>query len=157
MFSRNRTKLEIPVAVAYPCMTEKGCPEAELKPGTPGFCPAWQSGSLLTETNIVTGEEAPVRGCFYRTIPRLMIHVIQASNRPAAEIGAMRSEVVEGVRNQVEQSMNGDNLLEILQHIGVTEMQRSLGYSKEPAIEDNSENQEESKDATGFTFNITGH
>lgn len=49
------------------------------------------------ETNIRTGEERFITGCFYQVIPRLMVEVIKASNRPAAAIESTRNEIAEGL------------------------------------------------------------
>ncbi len=57
-------------------------------------CPCWVDAvEGMTETNIVTGEERLITGCFYQVIPQLMVHVVKASNRPAAEMSAMRAAI----------------------------------------------------------------
>lgn len=48
------------------------------------------------ETNVATGEERPISGCFYQVMPRLMVEVIKASNRPAAAIESTRNEIATG-------------------------------------------------------------
>lgn len=48
------------------------------------------------ETNIVSGEERFIVGCFYQVIPRLMVELVKASNRPAAAIESTRNEIVKG-------------------------------------------------------------
>jgi hypothetical protein len=55
----------------------------------------------LIETNLQTGEERLLTGCFYEIIPKLMVHVIRASNRPAAAMESFRNEVVTGLGNIV--------------------------------------------------------
>lgn len=57
-------------------------------------CPCWVGPEAgLLETNIATGEERMVTGCFYAVLPRLLIHVIRASNRPAAAMESLRNGV----------------------------------------------------------------
>ncbi len=85
---------------AFPCQTKQGCPTAALKPGTTGFCPAWQETSI-TEENLATGQSRFMRGCYFDVQLRAMEYVIKASNRPAAEIGAIRAEVAKSVENAV--------------------------------------------------------
>ncbi len=85
---------------AFPCQTKQGCPEARLKPGAKGFCPAWQETSI-TEENVATGESRFMRGCYFEVQLRAMEHVIHASNRPAAELGAMRGEMAKAVEKAV--------------------------------------------------------
>jgi hypothetical protein len=61
-------------------------------------CPCWigpQAGFM--ETNVVTKEERFVTGCFYQVIPKLMVEVIKASNRPAAAVEGIRNEMVRGM------------------------------------------------------------
>ncbi len=67
------------------------CPESNEEKG----CPAWTE---LIEMNIETGQERVTKECLFQMMPRLMVEVIKASNRPAAELSAMRREVV----NQVQ-------------------------------------------------------
>lgn len=72
------------------------CPQK----GTGRGCPAWvgpESGTIILETNTATGEERPVSGCFYQVMPRLMVEVIKASNRPAAAIESTRNEIASGL------------------------------------------------------------
>lgn len=62
----------------------------------PNGCPCWigpQAGFL--ETNVATGEERFIVGCFYQVIPKLMVEVIKASNRPAAAVESIRNEMFE--------------------------------------------------------------
>jgi hypothetical protein len=56
-----------------------------------------ETGTIVLETNAATGEERAVRGCFYQVMPRLMVEVIKASNRPAAAIESTRNEIVIGL------------------------------------------------------------
>ncbi len=63
-------------------------------------CPAWISPETgIVEANSSTGEVRVMEGCFYQIIPKLMAHVIQASNRPAA--------AVESIRNQLHEDLTG--------------------------------------------------
>lgn len=74
--------------------TCKRCPNRYSKVG----CPCWiteKHGFL--ETNVQTGEQRVVTGCFYEVIPKLMMHVVQASNRPAAAVESTRNELVRGL------------------------------------------------------------
>lgn len=65
-------------------------------PGNSGLngCPCWTE---IVETNLQTGEERINKDCLFRMMPHMLVEVIKASNRPAAEIGRMREEVVKGV------------------------------------------------------------
>jgi hypothetical protein len=66
------------------------CPHRTAAAG----CPCWigeQAGFL--ETNVVTGEQRFITGCFYQVIPKLMVELIKASNRPAAAIESTRNEM----------------------------------------------------------------
>jgi len=67
----------------------KRCPRTNTDIG----CPAWTE---LLETNIATQEERITKDCLFILLPRLMVEVIKVSNRPAAEISAMRCEVGKG-------------------------------------------------------------
>lgn len=61
-------------------------------------CPAWISEQAgFMETNISTGEERFIVGCFFQVIPKLMVEVIKASNRPAAAVESMRNETTLGL------------------------------------------------------------
>lgn len=63
-------------------------------------CPSWvgpETGTVIMETNIATGEERPIRGCYYQVMPKLMVEVIKASNRPAAAIESTRNEIAVGL------------------------------------------------------------
>lgn len=66
-------------------------------------CPCWigpQAG--FVETNVVTGEERFITGCFFQVIPRLMVEVIKASNRPAAAVESTRNEIARGFERVVQ-------------------------------------------------------
>lgn len=60
----------------------------------PDGCPCWTG---LIETNVQTGEQRINENCLFRLLPGMLVEVIKASNRPAAEIGAMREGVIESV------------------------------------------------------------
>ena len=66
----------------------KECPESEKG------CPCWTE---LVETNIQTGEERITKDCLLKLMPRLMIEVIKASNRPAAAIESTRNSLLESL------------------------------------------------------------
>jgi len=66
----------------------KECPESEKG------CPCWTE---LLETNIQTGEERITKDCLFRLMPRLIVEVIKASNRPAAAIESTRNALVENL------------------------------------------------------------
>ena len=63
----------------------KECPESEKG------CPCWTE---LLETNIQTGEERITKDCLFKLMPRLMVEVIKASNRPAAAIESTRNALI---------------------------------------------------------------
>ncbi len=56
-------------------------------------CPCWVKG--VVETNIQTGEVRSSEGCFYQMFPKWIVHVLQASNRPAAALESLRNEMVQ--------------------------------------------------------------
>lgn len=58
-------------------------------------CPAWLE---LLERND-KGEERITKDCSFKLMPRMMIEVIKASNRPAAAIESTRNEIVRGFQN----------------------------------------------------------
>ena len=51
--------------------------------------------------NNQTGDLQPRSDCMFNLMPVLMVEVIKASNRPAAEISAMRNDIVEKVKEAV--------------------------------------------------------
>lgn len=55
-------------------------------------CPCWVKG--VVETNPVTGEVRATEGCFYQLMPQWIVHVIQAANRPAAQLCQIRDQVL---------------------------------------------------------------
>lgn len=66
-------------------MNCKKCPESNDSNG----CPCWTE---IIMTN-AEGDVKSVKNCLFQQLPMLMVEVIKASNRPAAEIGAMRGEM----------------------------------------------------------------
>ena len=66
----------------------KDCPESEKG------CPAWTE---IVETNIQSGEERITKDCLLKLMPRLMIEVIKASNRPAAAIESTRNSLIDSL------------------------------------------------------------
>ena len=64
------------------------CPESNGEKG----CPCWTE---LIETNTQTGQERMTKNCLFQLMPRLLVEVVKASNRPAAEMSAMRGEVID--------------------------------------------------------------
>lgn len=73
----------------------KACPESNGALG----CPAWCE---VVETEVSSGNERITKECLFQMLPKMLVEVIKASNRPAAEIGAMR----EGFLTVVEAGMN---------------------------------------------------
>jgi hypothetical protein len=64
-------------------------------------CPHWiEPENGFIETNIRTGEERVVQGCFFQVIPKLMAHVVSAANRPAAAMESFRNEMVKRIDQQ---------------------------------------------------------
>ena len=75
------------------------CPNRYEKRG----CPCWITEKHgFMETNIETKEERLVTGCFYEVMPKLMIHVIAAANRPAAAFESLRNEMLLGFQGVAE-------------------------------------------------------
>ena len=63
----------------------------------PEGCPCWIDKTAgFMKTNIQTGEEDFITGCFYQVVPFLMIEVVKASNRPAAVMESVRNEIANG-------------------------------------------------------------
>lgn len=80
---------------------------------TPETCPTWISEQAgFMETNVQTGEERFITGCFYQVIPRLMVEVIKASNRPAAAVESTRNVIAEGFTRLTRHMANLPALVE---------------------------------------------
>jgi len=71
------------------------CPESNDEKG----CPCWTE---LIETNAETGQERITKNCLFQLMPNLLVEVIKASNRPAAEISAMRVEAISNMQHLVQ-------------------------------------------------------
>lgn len=67
-------------------------------PQDTAICPAWAE---LVETHVRTGDERITKDCMFRLLPRMIVEVIKASNRPAAEVGQLRQEIFRGLTNAV--------------------------------------------------------
>ena len=63
----------------------KKCPQSNGENG----CPMWWEFSA---TNVESNQPVLKKMCGYQALPTFLTEVIVASNRPAAEIGAMRCE-----------------------------------------------------------------
>jgi hypothetical protein len=68
------------------------CPQSNTGDG----CPNWLE---FMQTNIHTGEDRLTKMCGYQAMPMFMTEVIRASNRPAAEIGALRGDMIQALAN----------------------------------------------------------
>lgn len=68
------------------------CPKSNDESG----CPAWQE--IIME-NPRTGDTSIEKGCLYVMMPKLLVQVIQAANRPAAAIESTRNELVQALGN----------------------------------------------------------
>ena len=79
---RLKTGVNMNYKNAFEC---KDCPESEKG------CPCWTE---IIETNLQSGEERITKDCLYKLLPRLMVEVIKASNRPAAAVESMRNSLV---------------------------------------------------------------
>lgn len=79
------------------------CPHAHSNAG----CPFWiEPENGFMETNIQTGDERLVQGCFFQVMPKLMAHVVRAANRPAAALENWRNEMSNGFA-QIGHAMHG--------------------------------------------------
>lgn len=70
-------------------------------------CPCWTE---LVETNIQTGEERITKECLFKLMPRLMVEVIKASNRPAAAVESMRNVLVDNLSHGFSALVNAVEL-----------------------------------------------
>ena len=68
----------------------KKCPGSNDENG----CPMWWE---YQQNNIQSGESRIVKICGYVAMPNFLISVIEASNRPAAEIGSMKNAIIEKI------------------------------------------------------------
>ena len=108
---------------AFTC---KKCPQSNGENG----CPMWWEFSA---TNVETGQSALKKMCGYQALPTFLTEVIIASNRPAAEIGAMRCEA----ENQKDALVSA--LARVTQTIQPAHIEnRNLPYLTNGAISDGS-------------------
>lgn len=56
------------------------------------------------ETNIQTNQTRLVEGCFYQVMPKMLVHVVQAANRPAAILQDTRNDIIQGM-GQIAQAV----------------------------------------------------
>lgn len=90
----------------------KKCPQSNDENG----CPWWWEYMVTDQSN---GKERLEKKCGKSALPEFLIEVIKASNRPAAEISAMREQVTENVVKLA--AVVGDGLL-----IGNESIKRAL-------------------------------
>lgn len=78
----------------------KKCPQSNGENG----CPVWWE---IIHTETATGNEKVVKACGLSQdmLPSMLVEVIKASNRPAAEIGAMRQNVVDKIHELAQSAM----------------------------------------------------
>lgn len=74
---------------AFACSKGKHCPESNGQEG----CPNWAE---IVEENVQTGETRITKGCAPQVMQSMIVHVIKASNRPAAEMGEIRNALIQG-------------------------------------------------------------
>lgn len=74
---------------AFACSKGKPCPESNGEDG----CPNWTE---IVMENTQTGETKVNKGCAPQLMQTLMVEVIKASNRPAAEMGEIRHSLIDG-------------------------------------------------------------
>lgn len=86
----------------------EACKKCVQYPGEKYTCPAWIGAEAgYMETNVQTGEDRLVTGCFYQVMPKLMIHVVKASNRPAAAMQDLRNKLATAMEAQALAYSNG--------------------------------------------------
>lgn len=71
------------------------CPKSNDETG----CPAWQE---IVMENPRSGDTTIEKACLYVMMPKLLIQVSQAANRPAAAIESTRNELVQALGNMSE-------------------------------------------------------
>ena len=87
---------------AFKC---KKCPQSNGENG----CPMWWEFMAF---EIGSSKEELKKMCGYQALPIFLIETVRASNRPAAELGALRTAFVNKME-QVEQSMKPRELKEL--------------------------------------------
>ncbi len=75
------------------------CPKSNDEKG----CPAWIEYS---ETNIITGEVRITKECSFQAMPKFLVKVIEASNRPAAAVESTRNEIAAGFGRVISSIQN---------------------------------------------------
>ena len=91
----------------FPCLKTGRCPETnnqKLK----RWCPCWVEGDVFERGN--DGELKQVKGCFFQVSVRMLAATCDASNRPAAEISAMRDGVIQSMTHAAERLIAGGEL-----------------------------------------------
>jgi len=83
----------------FPCLTRKGCPETN-NPKSGKFCPCWVEGTVW-ERSLETGEATPVRGCYFQVSIKMIAAAAVAQNQPAAEISALRQDLVRATERTI--------------------------------------------------------
>lgn len=74
------------------------CPECPYRFYARG-CPNWIGVEFgFIESNVLTGEERVVTGCFPKLMPKLMRYVVISANRPAAAMESLRNYMIKGFR-----------------------------------------------------------
>jgi hypothetical protein len=74
-------------------------------------CPAWIE---YVETNVATQDVRIEKGCAGQMLPKMMLHVLAASNRPAAAIESVRNVIFDGF-NGVSRVIS-DKMTKQIQH-----------------------------------------
>lgn len=88
----------------------KTCPQCPNRYTLRG-CPHWITEAHgFEEENIQTGEKRRVTGCYHTVSVRMMDHVVQASNRPAAAVESTRNEIVKGFVRVTDQVIKLSNI-----------------------------------------------
>jgi hypothetical protein len=88
-------------------------------------CPCWirpQDG--FVETNEFSHEERTVTGCFYAVMPKLMVHVVKAANRPGASMDKLSTQVNGAFRLFLAHQLGPEGLTK-LEQLG--EMRKAIG------------------------------
>jgi hypothetical protein len=78
------------------------CPR-NADPALGRACPLWWEVAF---TNTQSGEVKSDRACGATMLPKFLVEVIKASNRPAAEISKMSNAIVEGLES-LERAQHG--------------------------------------------------
>jgi len=84
---------------AFACSKGKPCPESNDENG----CPNWME---IVMENAESGETKINKGCAPQLMPTMMVEVIKASNRPAAEMGEIRHSLINGFHELAQSQHN---------------------------------------------------